>query len=74
MFFDRFDVVSAWYLYAMLHHSGQFSNLYVVLSIITGKLRFRAHNLCCPDDLSENARAIYDKLVNGHTSIRIREA
>ena len=69
MYFDRFDIVQAHRLYYSLYHEGQWSDGYRRLC--------RIDNYYTPGlvdmwgtkyDLNENARAIYDNLVekNGH--------
>ena len=63
MYFDRFDICKAHYLFLSEFHEGQFSKKYARLSRLfqyyTPNLNIAgAHNL------SENARAIYDCLVD----------
>lgn len=62
MYFDRFDIVSAYYAYAVDYHSGQWSSLYKLTCRIskyfTPGMSWRGY-----DSLSENAQAIYDRLV-----------
>lgn len=62
MYFDRFDVCEAYYVYAMLHHGGQYSKEYAILGRLA-RIQFRADYLNGPEDLQENAREIYEKLV-----------
>ncbi len=64
MYFDRFDIVEAHYLYCSEYHSGQWSDLYARLSKILTKLGFRPRPSLNYDTLSENAQTIYDNLVN----------
>ena len=62
MYFDRFDIVEAWYL-ALAHcHSGQWSNEYSRLSNITRY--FRPSPILSVDTLSENGREIYEAACN----------
>lgn len=61
--FDRFDICEAYYLYATLYHGGQWSKEYQIFGRLE-KIKFRARpSLCNEDDLEENARAIFDQLV-----------
>ena len=67
MYWDRFDIIEAWYLYSRHYHGGQFTDLYAV----TGRI----HNLGFSPGLSlrtydepekalnENGQAIYYSLV-----------
>jgi len=58
MYFDRFDIVEAWYLALSDCHSGQFSEEYRRLcKILT---YFKPSPMLCVDNLSENAREIYN--------------
>lgn len=63
MYFDRFDIVEAHYLFYSHYHSGGASEGYKRLSRITGSMHFRPSPLLAYDTLSENAQAIYDNLV-----------
>ena len=58
MYFDRFDIVEAWYLALSHCHGGQWSPEYARLSKIT--TYFRPSPLLSVDTLSENAREIYE--------------
>ena len=60
MFFDRFDIVEAHYLYCRDWHGGQWSKLYLRLCRI--QRYFRPNDLCY-DTLSDNGREVYDRLV-----------
>lgn len=64
MYFDRFDVAEAYYLYFSLHHEGQGSANYARLSKMTSYFKPRP-SLITPSDLSENGQAIYYKLITG---------
>jgi hypothetical protein len=57
MYYDRFDIVEAWYLALMHCHRGQWSREYARLSKLSR--RFRPSPLLRVEALSENARAIY---------------
>lgn len=58
MYFDRFDIVAAWYLALSDCHAGQFSDSYRRLCKIQGY--FRPSPMLSVDRLSENAREIYE--------------
>jgi len=58
MYFDRFDIVEAWYL-ALAHcHGGQLSDEYRRLSKITQY--FRPSPMLSVETLSENGQVIYE--------------
>jgi hypothetical protein len=70
MTFDRFDVCEAYYVYAMLHHNGQWTNEYAIFGRLH-RLGFKPSPLLRDEnDLSENGREIYDRLVNGDSVVR----
>ena len=72
MYWDRFDICEAYYLYHMLYHQGQWSKEYA-LSGVFSRLCFSPRmSLAGPEDLEDNARAIYDSLVSGATEVRDR--
>ena len=72
MWFDRFDICEAYYVYAMLWHGGKGSKEYALFSVFV-RLGFRTSPLLCDEnDLSENGRAIYDQLVLHPEKIRDR--
>ena len=58
MYWDRFDIVEAWYLALSHCHGGQFSREYARLSKIG--TYFTPSHLLDVDQLTENGRAIYD--------------
>ncbi len=61
--FDRFDICEAFYVYAMLYHGGQFTRLYRVFGRLH-KLGFSPSPMLRDEDsLSDNAREIFDSLV-----------
>lgn len=69
MFFDRFDICAAHWLFASLYHGGQGSRLYSKLSQLE-RLRFRpAPGWRQPSDLPENAKEIFRQLVVNHCGI-----
>ena len=61
-YFDRFDIVSAHYAYAVDYHGGQWSELYARQCRISRYFRpgamFNGY-----ESLSENGKEIYDNLV-----------
>lgn len=72
--FDKFDVCEAYYVFAMLHHGGQFSTEYEVFSRLD-RIGFRPRpSLNDECDLSENGLGIYQRLVSGERSVRPRGA
>jgi len=54
MYFDRFDICEAWYLLA--HDWG----LYAVITRLEHDLHFRPSPILSYDNISENAKEIYD--------------
>lgn len=62
MYWDRFDICEAWYMYCTHYHSGQWSYLYRKLSQLI-YLKFKPSPLLCFDSLSENGKEIYASLV-----------
>jgi len=63
MYFDRFDICEAYYLYFCDYHGGQGSREYARLSRMTHYFKPRP-SLSQPEDLSENGREIYYQLVS----------
>jgi hypothetical protein len=71
MYFDRFDICLAYWLFAVHFHVGQFSPEYAILGRLE-RMRFRP-GFCQSDrpaDLPENAREIYRRLVVRRFGIR----
>ncbi len=62
IYFDRFDVCEAAYLYATHYHGGQWSELYKVFGRLHN-LGFKPALCTSMGSLEENARAIYDGMV-----------
>lgn len=62
MYFDRFDICEAWYLYASRYHEGQWSKLYSVLSRLI-HMKFTPPMDLNYHSLTDNGKAIYRKLV-----------
>ena len=67
MYFDRFDICEAHWMFATLYHSGQGSRLYQKLCQLE-RMRFTpSPGLHGPEDLEENGREIYEALVANHS-------
>lgn len=63
MWFDRFDICEAHFVFAMLWHEGQGSATYGKFAQLE-RMRFRpSPSLSEPKDLGDNAREIYRQLV-----------
>lgn len=62
MYFNRFDVAEAWYLFLSNYHEGQGSEKYARLCKLLKSFR-PSPMLNDEDSLSENGRVIYDNLV-----------
>lgn len=63
MEWNRFDICEAYYVYAMLWHSGQASKEYAIFGRLH-RMEFSPRpSLSSETDLEDNARAIYDNLV-----------
>ena len=60
--FDRFDIVEAYYLFLSEYHEGQGSVKYARLSHILSYFNPSPNVMC--GNLSENAQAIYQNLVD----------
>ena len=65
MYFDRWDILEAWYLALTDCHGGQFSPEYARLSRMgDSPIYFKPSPMLSVDNLSENAREIYDQAVS----------
>ena len=60
MYWDRFDIVEAHYLFCRDWHSGQWSDLYARMCRI--QKYFTPGTFLEYESLTENGKAIYDKL------------
>ena len=70
MYFDRFDICEAHYMFAMLWHGGIGCPIYWKFGQLE-RLRFRPSPcLNDPRGLNENAREIYRQLVVDHCGIK----
>lgn len=66
MYFDRFDICEAYYLFAYLWHGGQWSKEYAIFGRLE-RMGFRVSPLFNGrESLSENGKEIYDNLVRRH--------
>jgi hypothetical protein len=72
VYFDRFDICEAYYMYARDYHDGQWGKLYHVLCYLQEKLGFRPSPMLDFRSMSENASDIYDRLVSGEIEVRDR--
>ena len=69
MYFDRFDICTGHWMFAMLWHGGQGSATYAKFAQLD-RLGFRpALGWGRPSDLEPNAREIYRQLVVNHCGI-----
>ena len=69
MFFDRFDICEAHYLFACLYHEGMGSETYAKFAQLE-RIEFRcAPGIQEPRDLSENGRSIFRDLVVAHCGV-----
>jgi len=66
MYFDRFDIVEAHYIFCTDYHDGQWSNLYAKLCRIGGYFSPGAAWSGRIEDTSENCQEIYARLVENH--------
>ena len=64
MYFNRFDICEAYYLFFTNYHQGQGSDFYQRLS---GMLDYFKPAICLSyDSLTENGQIIYDNLVDSY--------
>lgn len=68
MYWDRFDICEAYYLFFADYHEGQGSEKYRRLCQLTRPGFFSPSPLLNLEGLNENARAIYDALVERETA------
>ena len=62
MYFDRFDICEAYYLFFSHYHEGQWSKKYARLSKMLGY--FKPAPMLRYDSLTDNGKVIYDNLIN----------
>jgi hypothetical protein len=60
MYWDRFDICEAWFIYLSEHHEGQFSDKYARLCHLL--TFFKPSPFLRRDRLTENGKAILDNL------------
>ena len=69
MYYNRFDICEAYYLFASLFHSGQGSEIYSKFAQLD-RIGFSPSPLLSkPSDLDFNAREIFRQLVVSHCGI-----
>ena len=61
-YFDKFDICEAYWCYASDWHSGQWSKIYEIFGRLD-RMGFKPSPMLSTDSLEENAREIYDLLV-----------
>lgn len=71
MYFDRFDIREAYYIFFVQYHEGQGSEKYDRLSHLLTYFKPRP-GLHSERDLTENGQEIYQRLVAEETSIADR--
>ena len=69
MYFDRFDICAAYYLYGSLYHGGQCTKEYAYTSRAL-ECGFEPGPIFSYDSLSDNAKMIYKSLKRRHKSKR----
>ena len=70
MFFNRFDICEAHYLFAALFHDGQFGEIYAKFGKLE-RVKFRPSPMLSePRQLSENGREIFKYLVKKHCGVK----
>ena len=63
MYWDRFDICEAYYVFAMLWHGGQWSDEYATFGRLA-RLNFSpSPMLAGPENLSDNGQEIYAQLI-----------
>lgn len=71
MYWDRFDICEAYYLYCADYHSGQWSKEYAALFHLW-RIGFRSGVNLRLSNLTDNGRAIYNALVANPNNLRDR--
>lgn len=62
MYFDRFDICEAYYVFASLHHGGQWSKTYRIFGRLES-IGFRPRRSISKDSLTDNGQEILAGLV-----------
>ncbi len=60
--FNRFDICEAYYMFATLYHGGMGSEEYQIFNRLS-KIKFKPSPMLDVESLSENAREIFDALI-----------
>jgi hypothetical protein len=63
MYFNRFDICEAYYMFGYLYHSGMNSYGFRLLSRLANLGFSPRDSLRSPEDLEENSREIFNNLV-----------
>ena len=71
MYWDRFDICEAYYLYCADYHSGQWSKEYAALGTLD-RIDFRPGANLRLSGLPDNGKAIYTALVANPNNLRDR--
>ena len=67
MYWNRFDICEAWWVFASLYHGGQYSEIYKIFGRLA-RMQFRPSRGLGLDSLEENAREIFEQLVDSHNA------
>ena len=70
MYFDRFDIVEAYWLYLCEHYSGMFHPNYIRRCRIETNLKYKPAFNISYENMSENSQIIYDSLVEKNFTSR----
>ena len=62
MYFDKFDICEAYYVYASLYHSGQWSKAYAIFGRLE-RMKFKPSPMLSEEILTENALEIFNGLI-----------
>ncbi len=68
MYYDRFDIVTAYYVFFVHYHEGQWSRKYARLSKILSYFTPGPNWSGDESSLTDNGREIYDQLVSRESS------
>jgi hypothetical protein len=63
MYFDRFDICEAYYVYAMNYHKGMYSKAYKIFGRLND-IDFKPSLSLTEDTLTENGKEIYQNLID----------
>jgi len=62
MYFDKFDICEAYWMYASLHHEGQWSDIYRIFGRLH-RIGFQPSPFISEDSLTENGKEILNGLI-----------